>query len=84
MSNARTGFWSGVGAIAGGFAGVYAGRWMATKRPRVTYARESRGDAIEDAMVVGGATGAVAGAFIAGTLAGEETPPALPPSKVGT
>jgi hypothetical protein len=30
---------------------------------------------MEDAMVVGGATGAVVGAFIGGTVAGEESPP---------
>jgi hypothetical protein len=33
---------------------------------------------MEDAMVIGGAAGAVLGAFIGGTAAGDETPPLLP------
>jgi hypothetical protein len=85
MSNAKTGFWSALGAIAGGAAGAAAGRYAAMARPSVRYTeaprRRTRGQAIEDAMVVGGATGAVVGAFLAGTIAGDETPPTpqLPP-----
>lgn len=81
MSNAKTGIWGALGAIVGGFAGATAGKYMATTRPRVRYAteqrREPRGTEIEDAMVIGGATGAVLGAFIAGAAAGEGAPPEL-------
>jgi hypothetical protein len=75
MSNAKTGLWSAIGALLGGAAGAAAGRYAAADlRPRVRYAA-ARGDDIEDAMVVGGAAGAVLGAFIGGTVAGEELPP---------
>ncbi len=76
MSSASTGFWSALGAVVGGFAGATAGHYAAQYRPRVRYARAPRGgvDAMEDAMVIGGAAGAVAGAFIGGALADESTP----------
>jgi hypothetical protein len=70
MSNANTGLLSALGAILGGAAGAMAGKYAAQFRPRASYAFESdRGAEIEDAMIVGGATGAVVGAFIGGTLA---------------
>lgn len=80
MSNASTGFWSALGAVVGGAAGAYAGSYAAQMRPRVRYANAPRrhsfrGQDVEDAMMVGGATGAVVGAFIAGTIAGETTSP---------
>jgi hypothetical protein len=79
VSNARTGFWSALGAVLGGAAGATAGYYAAQFRPRITYQRRrvhARGEQeIEDAMVIGGATGAVVGAFIGGTAAGEEKPP---------
>lgn len=83
MSNARTGFWSALGAVAGGAAGAYAGRYVAIHRPRITYTgeakhRRSKGQHIEDAMVVGGGVGATLGAFIVGTVAAEEAPPPAP------
>jgi len=81
MSNARTGLWSAIGAVIGGAAGAAGGYYAAQARPRVRYAnaplprKRSKGQAVEDAMVVGGATGAVVGAFLAGTMAGEDPPP---------
>jgi uncharacterized membrane protein YfcA len=77
MSNAATGFWSAIGTVLGGAAGAYAGNRVAHMRPRVRYAnaKRSRGQAVEDAMVIGGATGALVGAFLGGTIAGEETTP---------
>jgi hypothetical protein len=79
MSNLKTGLWSAIGAVIGGAVGAAAGKAAIEYRPRVRYrysADEARGDEIEDAMVIGGAAGAVAGAFIAGAAAGEpETPP---------
>ena len=88
MSNAKTGLWSALGAIAGGAAGAAAGRYAAMARPAVRYAHapgshrpRSRGQAVEDAMVVGGATGAVVGAFLGGTLSGEDEIKQLPPSR---
>jgi hypothetical protein len=79
MSNAKTGIWSAIGALVGGAAGAMAGQYAISARPRVRYAAaRGRGDEIEDAMVVGGAGGAVLGAFLAGALAGEEPPPQLP------
>jgi hypothetical protein len=33
---------------------------------------------MEDAMVIGGATGAVVGAFVGGTLGSDDPPPQLP------
>ncbi len=79
MSNAATGFWSALGAVAGGVAGAYAGRYAVTMRPRVRYAHEAkpRASELEDAMVIGGATGAVVGAFIAGAVTGEDAPPQI-------
>lgn len=71
MSNAKTGLWSAVGALLGGAAGAAAGHYAAKARPT---GRARTAQQVEDAMVVGGATGAVAGAFIVGALAGEEEP----------
>ena len=73
MSSARTGFWSALGAVVGGAAGAYAGRYAATVRP--TRRRHALAQDIEDAMVVGGATGAVVGAFIGGATFGEDPAP---------
>jgi hypothetical protein len=78
MSNAKTGILSALGAVLGGAAGAYAGKYAAQMRPRVRYSAESGGADIEDAMVIGGATGAVLGAFVGGTMGGEDPPPALP------
>jgi len=78
MANPSTGFWSALGAVAGGVAGAYAGRLAVESRPRVRYARASRGDTLEDAMVIGGAVGATVGAFVAGSIAGEDAPPPKP------
>ena len=83
MSNAKTGLWSAIGALVGGAAGAMAGKYAAEYRPGVRYtaSNRGRGQEIEDAMVVGGATGAVVGAFIGGTAGGVEEPPPqrLPP-----
>jgi len=38
------------------------------------YARASRGDTLKDAMVIGGTVGA----FVAGSIAGEDAPPPKP------
>ena len=70
MSNAKTGLMSALGALIGGALGATAGHYAARARPR----RAGSVQEIEDAMVVGGATGAVVGAFFAGTAAGAETP----------
>jgi hypothetical protein len=85
MSNAKTGLWSAIGALVFGAAGAYAGKAAVEARPRFRYAyapgpgrRGPGGSDVEDGMVVGGAAGAVFGAFVGGTLAGEE-PPATPP-----
>jgi len=83
MSNAKTGIWSALGALAGGLAGAAAGKYAVETRPRYRYTeqpprRRPGGSEVEDAMVVGGAAGAVFGAFLGGTLSGEETPPQLP------
>ena len=79
MSNARTGLAAAVGAIFGGAVGAAAGRYAALNRPRLRYttgeARRSRGQAVEDAMVIGGGVGATFGAFLGGTIAGEDAPP---------
>lgn len=81
MASAKVGILSALGAVVGGALGATAGRYAATARPRVRYAAQrGRGHEIEDAMVVGGAAGAVFGAFVAGTLASDESPPALPPA----
>ena len=84
MSNARTGFVSAIGALVGGALGAAAGKYASEARPRYRYAnapmprRGPSGADVEDAMVVGGAAGAVLGAFIGGTVAGEDPPPQLP------
>lgn len=83
-----------VGGAIGATAGRYAatarprarsgggGRYGDMERYGRFATREQGGAGeIEDAMVIGGATGAVLGAFVAGTVAGEDpppTPPALP------
>ncbi len=81
MSNAKTGLLSAIGAVIGGAIGATAGYYSDRLRPRRSYVSATRGDAVEDAMVVGGAAGAVVGAFIGGAAAGEESPPPpqLPP-----
>ena len=86
MANAKTGIWSALGAVVGGVAGAMAGRYAAQARPIHSYANAPhpshrsgiRGRDVEDAMVIGGATGAVVGAFFAGTVAGEDEPPPAP------
>lgn len=81
MSNAKTGIWSAVGAVVGGAAGAAAGHYAAKARPIHRYANAPhgvRGRDVEDAMVIGGAIGAVTGAFFAGTVAGEDEPPPAP------
>lgn len=70
MSNAATGVWCAFGAILGGLAGAAAGKYVAQSRPR----HSSDVSDVEDAMVVGGATGAVFGSFVAGAVMGEEAP----------
>ena len=77
MSNAKTGLWSAIGALLGGAAGAAAGKYAVEARPRYRYAGRGRpgGSEVEDAMVVGGAAGAVLGAFIGGTASGEDPPP---------
>lgn len=81
MSDAKTGLWSAFGALAGGALGAAAGHFAAKHRPRVRYSMHSRGQEIEDAMVVGGAMGAVFGAFIGGAAGAEDPAPSprLPP-----
>lgn len=79
MSNAKTGLWAAIGALAGGFAGAAAGRYAAEVRPRSRHGYGPDGADVEDAMVVGGSAGAVLGAFVGGMVAGEDpTPPQLP------
>lgn len=73
MSNAKTGLWSAIGALGGVVAGAAAGRYAAIARPRARHGGVGPSD-VEDAMVVGGAMGAVIGAFIAGAATGEDPP----------
>lgn len=73
MSSAKTGIWSAFGALTGGLVGAFAGRYAAQIRPRGHAASQE----IEDAMVVGGATGSVVGAFVAGAISGETAPAQL-------
>ena len=75
MSNTKTGLWSAFGALLGGAAGAAAGHYAAKTRPT---GGKSSVQQVEDAMVVGGASGAVVGAFIGGALSGEEEPKQLP------
>lgn len=80
---------SAIGALLGGAIGAAAGKYAVEARPRYRYAQQPMrpmrrgpgGSEVEDAMVVGAASGAVLGAFIGGTVAGEDPPPAtqLPP-----
>lgn len=82
MSNSKTGLWSAIGALLGGVAGAAAGHYAAEARPRRShrYTYQPSGSEVEDAMVVGAGTGAIVGAFVAGTLAGEPEPTqATPP-----
>lgn len=72
MSSAKTGLWSAFGALLGGAAGAAAGHYAAKARPTGGSVQQ-----VEDAMVVGGASGAVLGAFIGGAFSGEE-PKQLP------
>ena len=74
MSNAKTGLWSALGAVLGGAAGAAAGYYATQTRPRYAHGGADP-EEIEDAMVIGGATGAVVGSFIGGALSGEETAP---------
>ena len=76
--NAKAGLSSALGALLFGVGGAYAGRYAAEMRPRVRYAAAGRGSEIEDAMVVGGAAGAVVGAFIGGAIGGNDPVPATP------
>lgn len=73
MSNAKTGLAAAVGAILGGAAGAAAGRYAAQVRP--TRRHRTHGQDIEDAMVIGGGVGATVGAFLGGTIAGEDPAP---------
>ncbi len=76
MSNAKTGIWSAIGAVLGGAAGVAAGNYAVKMRPSLRYYKgRGRGQATEDAMVMGGAAGAAVGAFLGGAIMGEDPPP---------
>lgn len=75
MSNAKTGLASATGALLVGALGAYAGLYASRMRPRARYVADGPGDQVEDAMVVGGAAGAVVGAFLGGTIFGKEDPP---------
>ena len=81
MSNAKTGLAAAFGAVLGGVAGAASGYYAAQYRPRLRYSRVHDGrrgaQEIEDAMVIGGGIGATVGAFIGGTLAGEDEPKTL-------
>jgi hypothetical protein len=79
--SAKTGLWSAFGALVGGAAGAMAGQAAVKYRPRVRYAAQSKGAEIEDAMVIGGAAGAVLGAFIGGAAGSDDPPPQLPPQR---
>lgn len=76
--SAKTGFFSALGAILGGTAGAAAGYAAAKYRPRIQYRTRSvrqRGDSqIEDAMVIGGAAGAVVGAYVGGATSSDPAP----------
>jgi hypothetical protein len=74
VSNAATGIWSAFGAILGGVAGAAAAKYAVESRPRGRGARD-RASEVEDAMVVGGAAGAVLGSFVAGATMGEAAAP---------
>jgi outer membrane lipoprotein SlyB len=74
MSNARTGMWSALGAILGGVAGAAAAKYVVESRPRGRSGQRDRSSEVEDAMVVGGAAGAVLGSFVAGAATGEGAP----------
>ena len=77
MSNTKTGLLSALGAVLGGAAGAAAGHY-ATKSRGVRYFKSRRN---VDAVVVGGAAGAVVGAFIGGAVGAEDPAPSreLPP-----
>lgn len=75
MASARTGVWSAIGALVVGAAGAFTGREVARRYPVVRYSlNRGRGGRVTDAMVAGGAAGAVVGAFIGGALSGNSTP----------
>jgi len=74
MSNAKTGLWSAIGALLGGAVGATAGKYVSQTRPRARYGGGIMPGETEDAMVVGGAAGAVLGAFVAGASTGESAP----------
>ena len=76
MSNPKTGLWSAFGALLGGAMGAAAGHYAAKARPRDAEGGAG-GETVEDAMVIGGATGAVVGAFVGGAASGPE-PKQLP------
>lgn len=80
MSNAKTGLWSAIGALLGGAATAAAvGYYYVELRPRVRgRGRRGGGESVEDAMTVGGAAGAVMGAFIGGMASGEPSPTLAP------
>jgi hypothetical protein len=79
LSDARTGLFAALGAVLGGAAGAAAGYAAAKYRPRLSYSVRARGaQEIEDAMVIGGAAGAVVGAFVGGTIASKDPTPVLP------
>jgi|HubBroStandDraft_1064217.scaffolds.fasta_scaffold14595_7 hypothetical protein len=79
MSNAATGVWSALGALLGGVAGAAAAKYVVESRPRGRGNRD-RASEVEDAMVVGGAAGAVLGSFVAGATMSE---PATVPRLAG-
>jgi hypothetical protein len=75
--NSKAGFWSAVGALVGGVVGAASAKYAAEVRPRsrLRYDAMQEGSPVEDAMIIGGAAGAVLGAFVGGAAgASEETP----------
>jgi hypothetical protein len=64
--NNKTGFWSAFGALVGGAIGATTAKYAVQVRPRHSYTGRPPGTEIEDAMVIGGAAGAMIGAFVGG------------------
>jgi uncharacterized membrane protein YfcA len=76
--NAKTGFWSAFGALAGGALGAVAGKYAVQMPLRYRYAEQPRrrGE-VEDAMVIGGAAGAMIGSFFGAAVSAPEESPQL-------
>ena len=72
--NTKAGFWSALGAVVGSVVGATAAKYAVQARPRHRYDEDPDGPGVDAASIMGGAAGAIIGAFVGGAVGAPEEP----------